>query len=532
MDKSKFYKGLLPLLGAVAFWVAGNAEKIVILHTNDTHSSIDVLPDGTSGILQRKAILDSVRNAEKNVITVDAGDAVQGSLYFKYFNGDVEYPLMNLSGYDIRVLGNHEFDNGMESLAHYYKQIEGEPLSANYDFSGTELEGVFKPYTIKQFDGKKIGFIGINIDPNSIIAAKNITAKFKDIIPTANELASFLKNEENVDMVIVVSHIGYDKINNKTSDIELAENSKDIDIIIGGHTHTLIDPLAPEINSSLIKNLEGKNVRVVQAGKQGKFIGELTIDLENLPIQDGSEVSYSLIPVTDRFPEETLDKNMKSYLQPYREAVDSVNNLVIAYCATDLPQARIGGLPNLTADIGFEYGKEITDSLKNAGIDIQDLDMSIMNVGGIRFDMPAGKITEGQILSTYPFTNLFEIIRIKGEDLIEALRISALKGGEAISSNVRVITDTIGQLKRVIINGKEMDPAQDYLVATIDYLAEGNDDLVSLANHENIWVSEEELARPILRWIKRQHELGLKVDPDPRSRFVIEDIQEENAESL
>ena len=152
MKYSFIIKILLPILGAVAFNYTGNAEKIVILHTNDTHSTIDVLPDGTGGVLQRKAIIDSVRNAEKNVILVDAGDIVQGTLYFKYFNGDVEYPVMEMMGYDIRVLGNHEFDNGMESLAGYYKTMNGKPLSSNYDFTGTELEGIFQPYLIREIN--------------------------------------------------------------------------------------------------------------------------------------------------------------------------------------------------------------------------------------------------------------------------------------------------------------------------------------------------------------------------------------------
>ena len=119
MNLISIVRSLFLCAGMVTFVTNIFAEKLVILHTNDTHSTIDPLSDGTSGILQRKAILDSVRKVEKNVVTVDAGDAVQGTLYFKYFGGDVEYPLMNKSGYDIRIVGNHEFDNGMESLASY-----------------------------------------------------------------------------------------------------------------------------------------------------------------------------------------------------------------------------------------------------------------------------------------------------------------------------------------------------------------------------------------------------------------------------
>lgn len=510
------------MLGAVSYFGGLSAEKLVILHTNDTHSTIDPLSDGTGGVLQRKAIIDSVRNADKNVLLVDAGDIVQGTLYFKYFNGDVEYPLMDMMGYDIRVLGNHEFDNGMESLADYYKQAKGIPLSSNYDFSGTELEGIFMPFVVKEFAGKKIGFIGVNVDPASIIAQKNFGGRFLDVIPTVNFIAAKLKNEEECDLVVAISHIGYNKINEKTCDIELAEGSKDIDLIIGGHTHTLIDPAQPEINPSIFYNLEGKPVRITQTGKEGRFLGKVTVDLEKLPLNNGETVEYELIPVTNRFDSTELDAGIIEFLKPYKAAVDSVNNLVIAFSEYNLEKSKTGGLANLTADMGYQLGKEVADSLRENGINIPNVDLAIMNVGGIRHPMNEGAITEGQILSTYPFSNRLVLVGIKGEDIIEALRISAAKGGEAVSGNVRVVTDANRNLKRVIIDGREMDPEKEYIVSTIDYVAEGNDDLVSLARHRKIWEGDEEISKPILKWIKRQQAMGLKITPDLASRFVVD----------
>lgn len=524
MKINSIIKVALSFLGCATLFFSLSAEKLVILHTNDTHSSIEPLPDGTSGILQRKAILDSVRSVEKNVITVDAGDAVQGTLYFKYFNGEVEYPLMNMSGYDIRILGNHEFDNGTEELAHFYKQVEGTPLSANYDFTGTPLDGVFYPYILKEYGGKKVGFFGINIDPSSIIAAKNIDFKYKDILPVADSIASLLRNDEGCELVVCVTHIGYDKINEKITDVELAQQSKNIDIIIGGHTHTLIDPDHPEINPSLIKNADGRNVRIGQTGKQGRFIGKMEIDLDNLHAgTDGSAFEYSLIPVTDRFPESQLDAEMMAFLAPYRERVDSVDNVVVAHAAYDLPKERQGGLPNLTADFGYEYTNAIADSIRKLHTDFPRVDLAIMNVGGIRHPMPKGDITEGQILSTYPFSNRVVIIEVKGKDIIEALRVSAMKGGEAVSENVKVVTAPDGKLLRVVLNGCEMNPDENYVVGTIDYVAEGNDDLISLARHKKLWEGDQELSVPILQWFKNQTVLGLPVNPDPRERFIIDE---------
>ena len=522
MFKRNLRKALFSVLGTVAFYGYISAEHLVILHTNDTHSTIDPTPEGLGGVLQRKVIIDSVKNAEKNVILIDAGDVVQGTTYFKYFNGDVEYPLMDMMGYEVRVLGNHEFDNGIESLAGYYKNMKGVPLSINYDFSGTELEGVLQPYLIKEYGGKKIGFFGVNIDPSSIIATKNFEGTYKEILPLANETADMLKNQKGCDFVVAVTHIGYEKINEKTTDVEIAQSSKNIDLIIGGHTHTLINPLDPESVPSIISNAEGKPVRVVQTGKQGKFVGKVTVDLDLLPNINGEDINYELIPVTDRFEASKFDAEMIDFLQPFRNAVDSINNVVIGFSEYDLPKERLGGLANLTADIGFRIGQEIADSLRHAGDNIGNVDMAIMNVGGIRHHMAKGKITEGQILSTYPFANRIVLIEVAGKDIIEAMRVSAAKGGEAVSGNVRVVTDENGVLKRVVVNNKEMQPEKIYLVATIDYIAEGNDDLVSLANHKKVYEGEDEISVPILNWIKQQQKLGLKVAPDLNPRFVVE----------
>ena len=166
-------KAFISLFLLTAGVFASSAENLVILTTNDTHSNIDFDNNGRGGILPRKTIIDSVRKAEKNVILVDAGDMVQGTLYFKYFKGDVEYPIFNMMDYDIRILGNHEFDNGLEELAKYWKDVKATRLSANYDFSMTPARGLFKPYVIKKVGKKKIGFFGINVDPESLISKEN-----------------------------------------------------------------------------------------------------------------------------------------------------------------------------------------------------------------------------------------------------------------------------------------------------------------------------------------------------------------------
>lgn len=516
---------ILPCLAALATGMLIQAEDLVILHTNDTHSHIES-ENGIGGILQRKALIDSVRKAEKNVILVDAGDMVQGTLYFKYFNGDVEYPLFNLMDYDIRILGNHEFDNGLESLARHYKDVKAERLSANYDFSDTPLKGMFKPYTIKKVDGKKIGFIGLNVDPESLIFKENTKGmKFLPIVETANRTAAFLKKEKGCDLVVAVTHIGYTTDTpDRETDVDLARESRDIDIIIGGHSHTVVPPGNDPATPCLIPNAEGRPVLVTQTGKYGKYLGYIKIDLDKLKGADGSDFDYELIPVTDRFPESKLDKKLIAEIAPFKHKVDSVNAHVIARSLYTLSgDDRNGGYANWTADFARDYGKRKLDSISGG---TRSLDFAIMNVGGIRQSMPAGDVTEGQMLSTFPFTNYIVLMDVKGSDIIKAMEAAAFKGGEAISSEVRVVVDPEWKVKRVVVDGEPIDPDKTYTIATIDYLAQGNDHLTSLANGTVFWQDKEVMSAPLMRYVTHTTGLGLPIAPDTTGRFMQEVIIE------
>lgn len=518
MKKTGF---LLSIVLAAACASPLRGEHLVLLHTNDTHSLIEPDREGRGGVIARKAIFDSVRRADKNVLLIDAGDAVQGSLYFKFFHGDVEYPVMNLLGYDIRVLGNHEFDNGLDDLAKYWKNVKGTSLSANYDFSGTPLKGMFEPYVIKKVDGKKIGFIGLNTDPESLIAANNYKGmKFRDIISTANETASFLKEKKKCDLVVAVTHIGYENENGRTGDVELAKASRDIDIIIGGHSHTLVDPANPGDTPCLVDNAAGRPVLITQTGKSGKFIGEIDIDLDDL--KEGADAyKYKLIPVTQRFPESAVDKRIANFLKPWKAKVDSVNSRVIAYSQKTMDNnTRVGSFPNWTADFAADFGRQVMDSLRAAGQNPGTLDGAVMNVGGIRSSMPEGDVTEGEILSIFPFSNRIVIMDIKGKDLVDALDVAARKGGESVSKEFLVLTNDDGSVRQVYLNGEPVDPEKNYKIATIDYLAWGNDDMRPLANAPWIWTDPNEMSVRVLDYVEDLGRAGIPVQGDSRDRFV------------
>ncbi len=248
--------------------------SIVILHLNDTHSHLDPLKDGTAGVLERAAFIDSVRTARgaDNVLLLHAGDMGQGSSYFTIFNGDIEIDLANALGYDCVSLGNHEFDNGIEELARRLANLKCPVVCANYDFSTFEAGKYVKPYTILYKGGKKIGIVGLLCDITRVVsrAISDRIPKY-DTVEAANKWASYLKNEEKCDIVIALTHLGYSG-ESGVNDIDLIPQTKDIDVVVGGHSHTKLDEI------SWVKNAEGRKIPIVQDWCWGYQVGMLEIN--------------------------------------------------------------------------------------------------------------------------------------------------------------------------------------------------------------------------------------------------------------
>jgi len=257
-------------------FLCAREKKLVILHTNDTHSHIEALrspsQDGFAGVIERAAFIDSVRKAEgcRNVLLLDAGDIGQGTSYFQMFNGDIEIDLMNAMNYDVMCLGNHEFDNGTDELARRIQNLKTDVVCANYDFSGTALADCIKPFVIVRRAGLKIGIIGLLEDISSSVSKSvNSGVKYCDPKELMNNYASYLKNEKKCDLVVCLTHVGFS--NGKTSDLSLASVSENVDIIVGGHSHTFIDEPA------YVKNSVGKDVPVVTDGCWGVNVGKIEV---------------------------------------------------------------------------------------------------------------------------------------------------------------------------------------------------------------------------------------------------------------
>jgi len=266
-----------------AFNDSPEISKLTILHTNDVHSRIDPFPmdgsrnEGMGGAARRMAILNDLRLKEKNVLLLDAGDILQGTPYFNYFGGDLEFKLMNEMQYDAATIGNHDFDGGMEVLSNLVSSAKFSMLTGNYDFSDTLLNGKTKPYKVFTRDDIKIGVFGLGIELDGLVPTKLIgDTRYLDPVAKAQEYADRLKNDEQCDLVICLSHLGYKfkKEPDKISDVKLAALTHNIDVIIGGHTHTFMRQ--PDV----ISNSLGKEVLINQAGFAGIMLGRLDVYFE------------------------------------------------------------------------------------------------------------------------------------------------------------------------------------------------------------------------------------------------------------
>lgn len=261
-----------------------DTKKITILHTNDTHSHIDPFPadhpknPNMGGAARRAAIIESIRKEEKNVLLLDAGDIFQGTPYFNYYGGELEFKLMSMMQYDLATMGNHDFDNGIDGFYAQLPHAKFDFVSANYDFRNTVLNDIVKPYKIIIKDGIKIGIFGLGVQLDGLVDKKLYKETvYNNPIEVAQDMTRILKEEKKCDLVICLSHLGfkYKDEPEKPSDIVLAQKTKNIDLIIGGHTHTFLDKPVIE------KNSEGKEVLINQVGCFGVNLGRIDFYLTN-----------------------------------------------------------------------------------------------------------------------------------------------------------------------------------------------------------------------------------------------------------
>lgn len=265
---------LIFIMAAVA--VSASAQKLVILHVNDTHSHFEPVrsgeEEGLGGVIERAAYIDEVRKAEgeDNVLLFHAGDFNQGTSYYTVLKGELEVDTINAMGYDCITLGNHEFDNGIEDLTARLARVNCPVVCSNYDFSSFDAAKYIKPYTIINRGGFKIGVFGMLTDILRVVD-RNISDRLPkyDDVTIANKWAKYLKEEEHCDLVILLSHLGFS--GEAFTDPELVAQTRNIDIVIGGHSHTALDEIQYR------PNIDGKQIPIVQDYCWGESVGRIDI---------------------------------------------------------------------------------------------------------------------------------------------------------------------------------------------------------------------------------------------------------------
>ena len=267
------------LIACSTVLIGGEKVKLVILHTNDTHSQVEPTEKSTlktsdmGGYARRMGLIQKIRNEEPKVLLLDAGDFSQGTPYFNFFNGRIEVDALNKMKYDAVTLGNHEFDNGIDTLAVILQNAKFPIVSSNYDVKNTPLKDFIEPYLVLKRFGLRIGIMALNVQPKSLIIESNYRGMvFTDPVKVANEMATYLKKNKKCDLVICLSHLGSDAMAKEVNDFQVARETRNIDVIIGGHSHTMLE-------NTTETNLDGRKVVIAQMGKSGLYLGKIELEV-------------------------------------------------------------------------------------------------------------------------------------------------------------------------------------------------------------------------------------------------------------
>lgn len=493
--------------------------QVTLVHMNDTHSHLEPVAVNLAikgetvtaqlgGFARLKTAVDQLRSEDKELLLLHGGDVVQGTLYFTLFNGVPEFDFLNLLGLDAMTFGNHEFDRGVGAVPAWIKRSSFPWLSANIDFSAEPaIAPLVKPYLIKEIHGEKIAIIGVTTETTPQTTLQVGKVVFNDAVKSVRTQVAALE-AMGINKIILLSHLGYQQ------DKELAAKVAGIDIVVGGHSHTLMGDearlsgigLAPETPyPTELKGADGKRVLVLQAWQWGHFLGRLQAAFT----ADGEVVSYShrsLIPVGGSFAKNDQpvqddttayqeiiaalkrtgivrivaeDPQMAALLAPYAQQVAAYRSVAIATAVDDLVRGLNSGPGPLAAD-------SMLAAVPNA-------QMAIMNYGGVRRDLLRGSISAGDLLEVMPFNNTLVLVDLTGaelkqalEDAVEFLRIKFGLNEATMPyvAGLRVqLQLSAPKGKRVALlqvrsgdgRFKPVDPAAVYRVVVNTFVAEGGD---------------------------------------------------------
>jgi 5'-nucleotidase / UDP-sugar diphosphatase len=453
-------------LGLLALTCGAFAQKpltLTVLHTNDLHAHVEPTPirgKAYGGYARHATIIKQTKAKEKNVLVLNAGDVFQGTLYFNVYDGLADLALLNSIGYQAQTLGNHEFDKGIPALIEYATRANFPLLACNIDFkSHDELKPWIKPYTILEVDKQKVGIIGLITDTTPSITTLGDELGFLDHISSTQKAVDDL-TAQGVNKIILMSHIGYE------DDKILAAKVKGVDAIIGGHSHTPLGTPALEgwrpsggPFPTLVKDLEGNITPIFQAWEWGKVMGKFKLKFDRKGKLEKVEEAVPMVVG----PEIAEDPAIASMVDAFRKPLEALMNTQVAMSEVALTDRT---------KVGYLVADSYLDATAKLGADL-----ALMNPGGVRANLEAGKVSYAAANAICPFRNTLTVADLTGAELVKVL--SEGGGGLIPSANVRYQVAG-GGAREVKLNGVLIDPAKTYRVTVNNFMAGGGDNLVSL----------------------------------------------------
>ncbi|PVA06651.1 bifunctional metallophosphatase/5'-nucleotidase [Thalassorhabdomicrobium marinisediminis] len=490
--------------------IAGMAAadySLTILHTNDFHARFEPISKYDSGCSAEDneagecfggsarlvTAVNEARARSNNSILVDGGDQFQGTLFYTYYKGKLAAEFMNLMGYDAMTVGNHEFDDGPEVLRGFVDALDFPILMSNADISGEPLlaDAIQKSTVIEQ-GGEKIGLIGLTPQNTDELASPGPNVIFTD--PSDAVQAEVDKLEaEGVNKIIVLSHSGYNV------DQQVAENTTGVDVIVGGHTNTLLGDHEDAVGP--YPTMVG-DTAIVQAYAYGKFLGELNVTFDDEGVI--TEASGAPIIIDGSVVE---DQAAKDRVAEAAVPLDEIRNEVVAETAGPLTGDR-----TVCRAEECDMGNLIADAML-ARVKDQGIDVALMNSGGIRADIDAGEVTMGEVLTVLPFQNTLSTFQVSGETLKEALENAASQHEEGAGRFLQVSGMTYAvdlsqepgsRISDVMIGGEALDPAKTYGVASNNFVRNGGDGFAMFRDAENAYDFGPDVADVVAEYLAEQ----------------------------
>lgn len=443
--------------------VAQKPLTLTILHSNDIHSHADPTPikgKPYGGLAKITTVIKQTRAKEKNVILLNAGDCFQGTLFFNIYNGLSEAAILSRMGYQASCVGNHEFDKGIPNLVEYCKRVNFPMLACNIDMSKEpELAKVVKPYTILEVDKQKIGIVGLITETTGNITLGADTLEFQKHLAPCQKAVDEL-TAQGVNKIIVVSHIGYEE------DQQLAANLHNVDLIVGGHSHTplgtpALDGWRPSAGPypTYVKDADGVTVPIVQAWEWGKVFGDVKVQFDAKG-KLTKVIEAKPIVIDSSIPD---DPEIAALIDAFRVPVTAMGSAVLG-TSTEAYTDR--------TSVGYFVADSYLMATKKLGVDF-----ALVNQGGVRSNLEAGKITFNAANSICPFRNTLVVAEITGSQYVQLLNDGK---GILIPSKGTRYKLAGGSARDVVINGEAVDLNRTYKVVVNNFMAGGGDNLATL----------------------------------------------------